>query len=174
MITAPRRVITANRDGVSHVASIDFAGGFLSTGAGGGIHEIWSSTAEAPLGASDPQAKPAFAPGAGGSSFRIVRIPPDDDRWNDPIEAARATSAIGQERPPHWAARHPGMHLTATLDYVMVLEGELIALLEKGEVALQPGDVLIQRATPHAWKNPGKVAALLLVTMIGLTERQTA
>ncbi len=156
-------------EGQSRIVSIDQDGGSLATGGGGGIHEIWSSTAQAPTGdAADADAVPSFAPEPGGTSCRLVRIPPDAERWSDPEAAARAAAAIGQERPAHWMARHPGMHVTPSLDYVLVLEGEVTAVMEDGEIALTPGDVLVQRATPHAWKNPGKVAALLFVTMVGL------
>ncbi|QDZ12881.1 cupin domain-containing protein [Devosia ginsengisoli] len=169
MTAAPRRIITGTVEGRSQIVSVDQGGGFLATGAGGGIHEIWSSTAQAPMGdTAGSEAPPAFAPGPDGSSCRLVRIPPDAERWSDPEAAARAAAAIGQERPAHWMARHPGMHVTSSLDYVLVLEGEVVAVMEDGEIALAPGNVLVQRATPHAWKNPGKVAALLFVTMIGL------
>lgn len=57
-------------------------------------------------------------------------------------------------------ARHPGMHLTQTLDYVIVLNGELKLLLDKGEVNLKPFDVIIQRQTNHAWVNLGEQPVL--------------
>jgi mannose-6-phosphate isomerase-like protein (cupin superfamily) len=175
LTAAPRRIVTGNRGGASRVIAVDNGGAFLSTGAGGGIHEIWSSTAADPLGTgTSADVVPAFEPGAGGSSFRLVRIPPDTERWSDPAAAAKAARAIGQERPAHWTMRHPGMHVTSTLDYVLVLEGAPIAVMEEGEIALRPGDVLVQRATPHAWKNPGSAPAVLIVVMIGLTERRTA
>lgn len=175
MIAAPRRIVTGTVEGRSWIISVDRGGGFLATGAGGGIHEIWSSTAQSPIGdVADNDETPAFAPEPGGTSCRLVCIPPDAERWSDPEAAARAAAAIGQERPAHWVARHPGMHVTPSIDYVLVLEGEVTAVMEEGEVALSPGDVLVQRATPHAWKNPGKVAALLLVTMVGLTEQTSA
>lgn len=175
MIAAPRRIVTGTVEGRSRIVSVNRGGGFLATGAGGGIHEIWSSSAQSPMGeAADDETSPAFAPGPGGTSCRLVRIPPDAERWSDPEAAARAAAAIGQERPAHWMARHPGMHVTPSIDYVLVLEGEVTAVMEEGDVTLFPGDVLVQRATPHAWKNPGKVAALLLVTMVGLTEQASA
>jgi mannose-6-phosphate isomerase-like protein (cupin superfamily) len=170
LIAAPRRIVTGMVGGRSQVVGIDHGGAFLATGAGGGIHEIWASTTASELGADAAEGdRPSFAPGPGGSSCRLVRIPPDAERWSDPAEAARTAAAIGQERPAHWMARHPGMHVTPTLDYVLVLEGAVTAVMEDGEVSLAAGDVLVQRATAHAWKNAGAVPALLFVTMIGLT-----
>ncbi len=61
---------------------------------------------------------------------------------------------------------HPGMHRTQTVDYAIVLEGEVVAILEEGETVMRQGDVLIQRATNHAWANrsgkPVKVAFVLI------------
>ena len=49
--------------------------------------------------------------------------------------------------------RHPGFHKTDTIDYAIVLSGEIYALMDEGEVLLKTGDVLIQRGTNHAWSN---------------------
>ena len=49
--------------------------------------------------------------------------------------------------------RHPGFHKTDTIDYAIVLSGEIYALMDEGEVLLKAGDVLIQRGTNHAWSN---------------------
>ena len=49
--------------------------------------------------------------------------------------------------------RHPGFHKTDTIDYAIVLSGEIYALMDEGEALLKAGDVLIQRGTNHAWSN---------------------
>ena len=49
--------------------------------------------------------------------------------------------------------KRTAMHRTQTLDYVVVIEGELVLLLEKSEVTLKQGDVVVQRGTNHAWEN---------------------
>jgi quercetin dioxygenase-like cupin family protein len=51
------------------------------------------------------------------------------------------------------SARHPGFHKTDTIDYALVLEGEVWAILDEAETLLKAGDVLIQRGTFHAWDN---------------------
>jgi quercetin dioxygenase-like cupin family protein len=53
------------------------------------------------------------------------------------------------------SARHPGFHQTDTIDYAIVLEGEVWAVLDEAETLLKAGDVLIQRGTYHAWDNRG-------------------
>ena len=62
--------------------------------------------------------------------------------------------------------RHPGMHKTRTIDYVVLLSGEVTMLLDKGEVDLKPFDVVVQRGTSHAWVNKGKEPALLAAVLI--------
>jgi quercetin dioxygenase-like cupin family protein len=61
---------------------------------------------------------------------------------------------------------HPGMHRTQTVDYALMLQGELTAILDEEETVLRAGDVLIQRGTNHAWANrsghPARIAFILI------------
>ena len=58
------------------------------------------------------------------------------------------------------------MHKTKTVDYIILLEGELTLLMEEGEVDLKPFDVVIQRGTNHSWINKGSKPALIAAVMI--------
>jgi quercetin dioxygenase-like cupin family protein len=62
--------------------------------------------------------------------------------------------------------RSPGMHRTRTVDYVVLLSGEITLLLDEGEVTLKPFDVVVQRGTSHAWSNRGNQPALLAIAMV--------
>jgi quercetin dioxygenase-like cupin family protein len=62
--------------------------------------------------------------------------------------------------------RHPGMHKIRTIDYVIILSGEVTLLLDKGEVDLKPFDVVVQRGTNHAWVNKGKEPVLIAAVLI--------
>jgi hypothetical protein len=100
-------------------------------------------------------------PPPGGSVLKIIDLPPEPD---DPAERARAL-AEAKERirragvhPEHGVRRHPdaahpGMHETDSIDYAIVLSGEVYAIMDQGEKLLKAGDVLIQRGTNHAWSN---------------------
>jgi uncharacterized cupin superfamily protein len=61
---------------------------------------------------------------------------------------------------------HPGMHMTKTIDYALMLQGELVAITDEEETVLRAGDVLIQRGTNHAWANrsgqPARIAFILI------------
>ncbi len=104
-----------------------------------------------------------------GTVIRMIDIPPEAA---DPAERARqAAATFGQlfkdadHRP---GAKHPGMHKTDTIDYAIMIEGELTAILDEGETVMRPGDVLIQRGTMHAWANrSGKPCRICFVLIDG-------
>jgi hypothetical protein len=62
--------------------------------------------------------------------------------------------------------RHPGFHKTDTIDYAIVLSGEIWAMMDEGETLLKQGDVLVQRGTNHAWSNRTNEPAILAFVLI--------
>jgi uncharacterized cupin superfamily protein len=62
--------------------------------------------------------------------------------------------------------RHPFMHRTQTVDYAVVLEGEIVMLLDDQDVHLKAGDVVIQRGTNHAWSNRSDKPCRMLYVLI--------
>ena len=63
---------------------------------------------------------------------------------------------------------HPGMHRTDTVDYAIILEGEIWAVMDEGETLMRAGDVLIQRGNNHAWANRStKTARICFVLLDG-------
>ena len=75
---------------------------------------------------------------------------------------------MGNERGSTFGAnqRHPYMHRTETVDYAVVLEGEVVLMLDDEEVHLKAGDVVIQRGTNHAWSNRSKSVVRMLYVLI--------
>ncbi|HWX79530.1 MAG TPA: cupin domain-containing protein, partial [Steroidobacteraceae bacterium] len=59
-----------------------------------------------------------------------------------------------------------GMHVTDTVDYAILLQGELVAILEDGETVMRAGDILIQRGTNHAWANRSQTIARIVFVLI--------
>ena len=94
------------------------------------------------------------ASGQRGNS--IVRAP---DTRPEPGSSARAAFDRG-------SPRHPGFHKTNSVDYAIVLSGEIYALMDEGEVLLRAGDVLVQRGTNHAWSNRTDAPAYLAFVLI--------
>jgi mannose-6-phosphate isomerase-like protein (cupin superfamily) len=92
----------------------------------------------------------------GGTVFRIVEFRPGESRAAKDWQPGKG----GDNRT------HPFMHRTATIDYQVVLKGEVVMLLDDSEVKLQAGDVVVQRGTTHAWVNRGKESCFLVAVQI--------
>lgn len=58
------------------------------------------------------------------------------------------------------------VHETATVDYVVVLSGELTLLVADTQITLEPGDVVVQQATPHGWENRGDVECVVAAVLL--------
>ena len=104
-------------------------------------------------------------PPAGGSIFRVVEFPPDT-AWKNSANADEWSKAIGADHVNDQTVDDPMMHKTATVDYLIVLKGEIWAIMEEGEVCLKQGDCMIQRGTNHSWSvrtiEPCLLAAILV------------
>ena len=108
-------------------------------------------------------------PPPGGSIFRFAAIPPEDASVSSEERERRTAKMFAQMEASHCrvdTSRHPGMHKTRTIDYVVLLSGEVTLILDKGEVDLKPFDVVVQRGTNHAWANKGKELALIAAVLI--------
>ena len=79
----------------------------------------------------------------------------EDIRRMSPEQSKQVFAALGNEQASTFgkSGRHPLMHRTQTIDYALVLAGEIYCVLDAGEVLLKAGDVLIQCGTNHAWSN---------------------
>ena len=142
------------------------------------LYEIWNTNAmPVPIdsGADPTQRALRIAPQPAGSVIRFVDIPPDTEEF-----LARGAERVGRafgEMGSHDASTvkadspHPLMHRTETLDYGVVIEGEITLIVDAGETRLVPGDVVVQRGTNHAWANrSGKMARMLFVLLDGRYE----
>ncbi len=101
-----------------------------------------------------------------GSIFRIVEFPPDKTLAGK-IDRKMVFAAMGADASMDTTgARHPLMHKTKTVDYALVVSGEIYAVMDEGEALMKAGDCLVQRGTNHAWSNrsdkPCLVAFVLL------------
>jgi quercetin dioxygenase-like cupin family protein len=79
----------------------------------------------------------------------------------------KAFESIGAGGARDGHSADPMMHKTATVDYIIVIKGEIWAIMDKGETLLMPGDVLVQRGTNHSWSVRGNepcVSAAVLVS----------
>jgi mannose-6-phosphate isomerase-like protein (cupin superfamily) len=101
---------------------------------GADFHEMWGDADTIPEltanAAGEPNERPFTIMPASGHLLRILDVYPLKD-----------------------GGKRTVMHRTRTLDYVVVIEGELVLILEDSELILRPGDVVVQRGTDHAWEN---------------------
>ena len=140
------------------------------TSAGTSVVELWQTdrTPADNSGDKDPTEHPfRLPPPANGSVFRVVEYPPDKERFAAMQAKEWSADAKSQGYTRHSGnARHAGFHKTDTIDYAVVLDGEIYALMDEGEKLMKAGDVLIQRGTSHAWSNrsdkPCRVAFILI------------
>ena len=95
-------------------------------------------------------------PPKGGTVIRMMDIPPEpkaSDASNEQHRATRAQMFPDASRHKVDTTRHVGMHMTDSVDYAIIISGEMYAVMEDDEVLMKAGDVLIQRGTVHAWSN---------------------
>ena len=132
------------------------------------LTDLWE-TMGAPamnLGKEDAAKRPVrLEPPANGTILRIVEFPPDS-AWRNKADAMTAFNSIGAGHAKDQHNTDPMMHKTSTVDYIIVLKGEIYAIMDKGETLLKEGDILVQRGTNHSWsvrgKKPCVVAAILV------------
>ena len=124
-----------------------------------------------PIGAPDDIADhKGILPPKEGTILRIIDFPPEP---KDPAERKRRIQATfgtiySDAQHDKREGAHPGMHRTDTIDYAIILEGEIWAVMDEGETLMRTGDVMVQRGTNHAWANRSeKTARICFVLMDG-------
>jgi mannose-6-phosphate isomerase-like protein (cupin superfamily) len=146
------------------------------------FHEVWSTAATpAPVdNGADPTLGPLMLPPPRqGTRMRFVDIPPDTAEFlsQGAGKMKDAFAQIGDEKASTVKAHspHPLMHRTESVDYGVVIEGEMTLVLDDSEVQLLPGSVVVQRGTNHAWANrSGKPCRMLFVLIDGACEPSLA
>jgi hypothetical protein len=171
MVHRIRRVVTGHdRSGKSVFVEDRKAPNVLEMASmpGVALTDLWRTTTSPASNDGSKDAatgKISLEPPASGTILRIVEIPPDKT-WRKAANAKKAFASIGAGGAPDHGSADPMMHATATVDYIIVLKGEIWAILDKGEKRLRPGDVLIQRGTNHSWsvrtRQPCVIAAVLV------------
>lgn len=170
-----RRVVTGHNDKGKSV--------ILQDGPVPGVHdklaqaglvfmEVWETGATpAPISPEEPEPTDhalQLVPPKHGVRIRVLDIPPEGEGLPDTAgeDAAEVFSKIGAGHALDKDAAHPYMHRTETVDFGIILEGEIVLIMDEGETTVRAGDVVIQRGTNHAWANrsdqPCRVAFILV------------
>ncbi len=172
MLDDVRRIVTGNDAEGRSLVVHDGAPQSRAGSGRRGIVEMWN-TDGGPIDPGDrhDRAQPPLVlePAAGGTKFFYFMVPPEEPGLTPQQQEERARAAFaaygasGAQAP---SARSPWMHKTRTVDYIIVLKGKVTLLLDGEERDLKPFDVVVQRATNHAWINRGSEPALMIAILI--------
>ena len=138
----------------------------------GGLFEIWNTDGKDVISTDDfdmADQDIIMSPPDGGTKFRYFQINPLPEGVPEEILqelAADAFEKIGAGHHRVDTRKHPAMHKTETIDYIILLKGDVTLILDNEEVDLKPFDVVVQRGTNHAWLNNGDEPALLIAVLI--------
>lgn len=138
------------------------------------MRPLWltkSPTRNSTDGAETTQNIDSLVPPPGGSTFFIVTFPPDSVMQSPDFDPERAYAEHLEVAPgitELMEPDNPGMHATPTLDYGIVLEGEVWLELDDGEmVHMKKNDVVVQNGARHAWRNTGDQPVTMAFVMVG-------
>ncbi len=141
------------------------------------IAEVWGTeqVPSVPAPAGEPTTiRHSYFPGPGGTRFVVVRFPPAsvaEQAVAKGVDVMAATKRFLDQFPglgDVMEPDHPGMHASQSVDYLVVLEGEVDLELDDGATKrLRAGDLVVQNGTRHAWKNPGTVDCVLAGVVVG-------
>lgn len=161
------KAIFADDRAVPRAKSYEHTPGFASA-------IVWATPARpaVPYDGTDPTPRlETLLPEPGGTRFLIVTFPPDSVMMEssfDPAAAGREHVEMNPGLAEKFELDNPGMHTTDTVDYGIVLQGEIWLELDDGRVThLKQHDVVVQNGTRHAWRNKGNAPATLAFILIG-------
>jgi len=166
-----RRVVTGHdADGKSMVLMDGLAPNVkeMASMPGLALTDLWETQATPARneGSADSADRPVrLEPPRNGTILRIVEFPPDAE-WRDRADARAAFDSIQATHAPDRSSSDPMMHRTSTVDYIIVLKGEIYAILDKSETLLKAGDVLVQRGTNHSWSVRGHEPCIIAAVLV--------
>ena len=169
-----RRVVTGHdRDGTAVFASDEQVDPLtLALLPGAEFHRLWGAD-QAPTFPDEggPTAQPSYFPPVGGYRFGFFTVPPGTAPAPADLDLQAALGEMEEKLPgllTYLEPDNPGMHTTDTIDFEVVLSGEVILELDDGvEKVLRPGDTVVQNGTRHRWGNRGTEPAILAVFLTG-------
>lgn len=168
-----RRIVTGHNASGKSIIEIDGGPATEAAANGSGLFEIWLSESipadNSKLEDLMADAPPTLCPPAGAVKVRWFMVPPEDPNMSAEDKEAAAAFTFDVVQAGHArvdTTRHPNMHKTSSVDYIILIKGEVDMLVDEGEAkSLKPGDVVIQRGTNHAWVNTGTEPALLVAVL---------
>jgi mannose-6-phosphate isomerase-like protein (cupin superfamily) len=165
MLKPVRRVVTGHDRAGNAIIQSDGPPGRIQVVGDNGptFYEIWN-TREAPAsidrdGTEPAEARLTLTPPRHGTRIRVLDIPPETPEEMAKVDAQTARRLFAEigaaSASTHGGSqtRHPYMHRTESIDYGIVLEGEITLIVDEGETTVRAGDIVVQRGTNHGWAN---------------------
>ena len=140
------------------------------------LTDLWETKGAPASNAGDADAadRPVrLEPPRNGTILRIVEFPPDATRPKG-ADGSAGFKAIGASHAQDKRSADPMMHKTSTVDYIIVLKGEIHAIMETGEKLLRAGDILVQRGTNHSWSVRGAEPCIVAAVLVSAKPAATA
>lgn len=170
-----RRIVTGHNENGRSIIITDDATPHTKTSPhrpGVVINNLWmTAQMPAPTAAPDDAAHAGMplAPGSCGINFRIVEFPPEA-QYLDQVSDDDAQKAFGDlgaaQALDSSGTQHPFMHKTSTLDFAIIVSGEIYLVLDEEETLMRAGDVCVQRATNHVWSNRSDASSQIAFVLI--------
>ena len=167
-----RRIITGHNQHGKSIITLDGPPARSIGEDVGGLFEVWNTDGSDIISTDEIDRADEdilLSPPSGGTKFRYFQINPLPKGVPDAMMqeiAADAFEKIGAAHHRVDTKKHPAMHKTETIDYIILLKGDITLILDEEEIDLKPFDVVVQRGTNHAWVNNGDEPALLIAVLI--------
>ena len=167
-----RRIITGHNQHGKSIITLDGPPARSIGEDVGGLFEVWNTDGSDIISTDEIDRADEdilLSPPSGGTKFRYFQINPLPQGVPDAMMqeiAADAFEKIGAAHHRVDTKKHPAMHKTETIDYIILLQGDVTLILDEEEIDLKPFDVVVQRGTNHAWVNNGDEPALLIAVLI--------
>ena len=140
------------------------------------FHRLWGAD-QVPAFPDDgsPPGQATYFPAVGGFRFGFFTLPPAGTAPSADLDVGAALAEMEEKLPgmaAHMEPAEPGMHTTDTIDFEVVLSGEVVLELDDGaERAVRPGETVVQNGTRHRWHNRGETIARFLSVTVGAHHR---
>ena len=167
-----RRIVTGHNEEGRSVITLDGPPARSIGEDVGGLFELWNTDGNKIISTDNVDRADEdiiLSPPIGGTKFRYFQINPLPEGVPDEMMqeiAADAFEKIGAAHHRVDTSKHPAMHKTETIDYIILLKGDVTLILDEEDVDLKPFDVVVQRGTNHAWVSNGTEPALLIAVLI--------
>jgi mannose-6-phosphate isomerase-like protein (cupin superfamily) len=165
-----RRVVTGLDASNKAVVLFDSRVTLNPGGSGNPAANLWITESSPPaLSFKDDNAakRIGLSPPDNGTAIRVVEFPPLDPAAEAKMDPNFMMKVVGDHAPAKGLpVKHPLMHRTRTVDYAVILSGEIDMMLDETTVHVKAGDVVIQQATNHAWVNRGTQPCRILFVLM--------